>query len=96
MHLSNLRAHGWLIAIGICILAIAVVHLTAVSVGAFLVEIGLFCVFPAILIRKFRPQRMGELYIFQVPEWVAFLVMGIMMIAVGIFVIIATQYPYGF
>jgi hypothetical protein len=50
VHLSNLLEHGWLTAIGICILAMAVLHLT-VGGSAIFVQTGLFVV---IIARAYR------------------------------------------
>jgi hypothetical protein len=87
VHLSNLLGHGWLTAIGICILAMAVLHLT-VGGSAIFVQIGLFVVIIAVVVRKYRPQSMGQLGFFQVREWVGLLISGIMFMAIGIFFII--------
>jgi hypothetical protein len=87
VHLSNLLEHGWLTAIGICILAMAVLHLT-VGGSAIFVQIGLFVVIIAVVVRKYRPQSMGQLGFFQVREWVGLLISGIMFMAIGIFFMI--------
>ena len=84
VHLPNLLEHGWLTAIGICILAMAVLHLTAGG-SAIFVQIGLFVVIIAVVVRKYRPQSMGQLGFFQVREWVGLLISGIMFMAIGIF-----------
>ena len=87
VHLSNLLKHGWLTAIGICVLAMAVLHLT-VGGSAVFVQIGLFVVMVAVVVRKYRSQSMGQLGFFQVREWVGLLISGIMFMAIGIFFII--------
>jgi uncharacterized membrane protein len=87
VHLSNLLERGWLTAIGICIFAMAVLHLT-VGGSAIFVQIGLFVVIIAVVVRKYRPQSMGQLGFFQVREWVGLLISGIMFMAIGIFFII--------
>jgi hypothetical protein len=87
VHLSNLLEHGWLTAIGICILAMVVLHLT-VGGSAIFVQIGLFVVIIAVVVRKYRPQSMGQLGFFQVREWVGLLISGIMFMAIGMFFII--------
>jgi hypothetical protein len=88
VHLSDLLARRWLIAIGICILTIGFLHLAVA--GAVFVEIGLFVVIIAVVVRKFRPQSMGQLGFFEVREWVGLLVSGILFMVIGIlFIIIA-------
>ena len=87
VHLSNLFEQWWLTAIGICILAMAVLHLI-VGGSAIFVQIGLFVVIIAVVVRKYRPQSMGQLGFFQVREWVGLLISGIMFMAIGIFFII--------
>lgn len=87
VHLSNLLERGWLTAIGICIFVMAVLHLT-VGGSAIFVQIGLFVVVIAVVVRKYRPQSMGQLGFFQVREWVGLLISGIMFMAIGIFFII--------
>jgi hypothetical protein len=87
VHLSNLLEHGWLTAIGICVLAMVVLHLT-VGGSAIFVQIGLFVVIIAVVVRKYRPQSMGQLGFFQVREWVGLLISGIMFMAIGIFFLI--------
>jgi hypothetical protein len=86
VHLSDLLARWWLIAIGLCILAIGFLHLAMAS--AIFVEIGLFVVIIAIIMRKFRPKSMGVWWVFEVREWVGLLGSGISFMAFGIFFII--------
>jgi hypothetical protein len=87
VHLSNLLERGWLTTIGICIFAMAVLHLT-VGGSVIFVQIGLFVVIIAVVVRKYRPQSMGQLGFFQIREWVGLLISGIMFMAIGIFFII--------
>jgi len=65
----------------------AVLHLT-VGGSAIFVQIGLFVVIIAVVVRKYRPQSMGQLGFFQVREWVGLLISGMMFMAIGIFFII--------
>jgi hypothetical protein len=65
----------------------AVLHLT-VGGSAIFVQIGLFVVIIAVVVRKYRPQSMGQLGFLQVREWVGLLISGIMFMAIGIFFII--------
>lgn len=78
---------GWLIAILICILAIAVLTLT-IGTRAFFIDIGLFFFAIAVVVRTYRPQSVGVVAFFQVPEWVGMLVSGIFFIAIGVLFIV--------
>jgi len=93
VRLSNLLEHGWLIAIGICILAMIVLHLT-VGGSAIFVQIGFFIVIIAVAVRKYRPQSTGELGFFEVREWVGLLVSGIIFMAIGILFIIPNFFQW--
>jgi 4-hydroxybenzoate polyprenyltransferase len=88
VHLPDILAHGWLIAVLICILAIGILHLM-VGMKAIFVEIGLFVVIIAVAVRKYRPQSKGEMFwFFEVPEWVGLLVAGMFFVAIGALFII--------
>jgi hypothetical protein len=71
----------------ICILAIAVLTLT-IGTRAFFIDIGLFFFAIAVVVRTYRPQSVGVVAFFQVPEWVGMLVSGIFFIAIGVLFIV--------